>query len=132
MEYGDIPNDEFLKMKHFTKDAFTWFITLLPNSILNWRAIRNRFSSIILYKRIESECHWFHQIGQREFIDDVLNETNYSGINLPKLKLEPYFTCHNFKPPESRNFSNAARKTYAFDISNQIFIILLKDHQIYC
>lgn len=40
MEADDIANDEGLKMKYFlsslTKNVFTWFTTLAPNSILTW------------------------------------------------------------------------------------------------
>jgi len=40
MEYGDIATNEYLKMEYFpnslTKNAFTWFTTLPPNSIYNW------------------------------------------------------------------------------------------------
>ncbi|XP_057452397.1 uncharacterized protein LOC130744220 [Lotus japonicus] len=47
IEAGDIANNENLKMKYFpsslTKNAFTWFTTLLPNSIHNWTQLERVF-----------------------------------------------------------------------------------------
>ena len=47
MEAGDIANNENLKMKYFasslTKNAFTWFTTLLPHSISSWNQLEKAF-----------------------------------------------------------------------------------------
>jgi len=47
MEAGDIVNNENLKMKYFasslTKNAFTWFTTLLPHSISSWNQLEKAF-----------------------------------------------------------------------------------------
>jgi len=47
IEYGDLAIYKFLKLKYFpsslTKNAFTWFITLLPNSIYTWTQLEKVF-----------------------------------------------------------------------------------------
>ncbi|XP_057432080.1 uncharacterized protein LOC130724824 [Lotus japonicus] len=47
LEIGDLANNEQLKMKYFpsslTKNAFTWFTTLPPNSIHNWNELEMAF-----------------------------------------------------------------------------------------
>lgn len=47
IECGDITTNEYLIMKCFssslTKNAFTWFTTLSPNSILNWDQLERTF-----------------------------------------------------------------------------------------
>lgn len=44
---GDKANNKNLKMKYFpsslTKNAFTWFTTLPPNSICNWNQLERVF-----------------------------------------------------------------------------------------
>jgi hypothetical protein len=46
-EAGDLANNENLRMKYFpnslTKNAFTWFTTLPPNSIFNWNQLERVF-----------------------------------------------------------------------------------------
>ncbi|XP_057445506.1 uncharacterized protein LOC130737695 [Lotus japonicus] len=47
LEICDLANNELLKMKYFpsslTKNAFTWFTTLPPNSIHNWNELEMAF-----------------------------------------------------------------------------------------
>ncbi|XP_057418253.1 uncharacterized protein LOC130712434 [Lotus japonicus] len=47
LEICDLANNELLKMKYFpsflTKNAFTWFTTLPPNSIHNWNELEMDF-----------------------------------------------------------------------------------------
>ena len=47
IECGDLAIDEFLKMKYFpnslTKNVFTWFTTLPPNSIYTWAQLKRVF-----------------------------------------------------------------------------------------
>ncbi|XP_057432903.1 uncharacterized protein LOC130725716 [Lotus japonicus] len=47
LEICDLANNELLKMKYFpsslTKNAFTWFTTLPPNSIHNWNELEGAF-----------------------------------------------------------------------------------------
>ncbi|XP_057452179.1 uncharacterized protein LOC130743999 [Lotus japonicus] len=79
IEAGDIANNESLKMKYFpsslTKNAFTWFTTLLPNSIHNWvqleRVFHEQFfrgESKVSLKELASVKRKF-----KETIDDYLN-----------------------------------------------------------
>ncbi|XP_057734318.1 uncharacterized protein LOC130949682 [Arachis stenosperma] len=47
VEIGNLANDENLKMKFFpsslTKNAFTWFLNLRPNSITTWNQLKTSF-----------------------------------------------------------------------------------------
>lgn len=47
IECGDLANNEYLRMKYFpnslTKNAFTWFTTLPPNSIQTWAQLERIF-----------------------------------------------------------------------------------------
>ena len=47
MEIGELANVEYLKMRFFpsslTKNAFTWFANLRPNSILSWNQLEKSF-----------------------------------------------------------------------------------------
>ncbi|XP_057421488.1 uncharacterized protein LOC130715404 [Lotus japonicus] len=78
-EAGDIANNENLKMKYFpsslTKNAFTCFTTLLPNSIHNWTQLERVFheqffrgESKVSLKELASVKRKF-----KETIDDYLN-----------------------------------------------------------
>ncbi|XP_016199077.1 uncharacterized protein LOC107640041 [Arachis ipaensis] len=47
VEIGNLANDENLKMKFFssslTKNSFTWFLTLRPNSVTTWNQLETAF-----------------------------------------------------------------------------------------
>ena len=47
MEIEELANIEYLKMRFFlsslTKNAFTWFANLRPNSILRWNQLEKSF-----------------------------------------------------------------------------------------
>jgi len=46
-EAGDLANDENLRLKYFpnslTKNAFTWFTTIIPHSIQSWAQLERLF-----------------------------------------------------------------------------------------
>jgi len=79
IEYDDFAIDEFLKMKYFpsslTKNAFTWFITLPPNSIYTWAQLESVFHKHFL--RGETKVSLVDMTTTKHFngetIEDYLN-----------------------------------------------------------
>ncbi|CAJ2662058.1 unnamed protein product [Trifolium pratense] len=107
-ESGNLANNENLRMKYFpnslTKNAFTWFTTLPPNSIHSWAQLERTFheqfymgQTKISLKELASKKK---EIG---FVDSYDNEIDYeisdeylefedSDINVAELKPGPPYT----------------------------------------
>jgi len=79
IEAGDIANNENLKMKYFpsslTKNAFTWFTTLPPNSIHCWTQLKKAFNGQFYMGQCKISLKKLASVRWRthESIDDYLN-----------------------------------------------------------
>jgi len=79
IEAGDIANNENLKLKYFpsslTKNAFTWFTTLPPNSIHCWTQLEKAFHGQFYMGQCKISLKELANVRRRthESIDDYLN-----------------------------------------------------------
>ncbi|XP_058741511.1 uncharacterized protein LOC131613889 [Vicia villosa] len=80
-EAGDLANNEDLRMKYFpsslTKNAFTWFTTLSPNSIDNWSQLERLFHEQFYMGQTKISLKELANIKRKftEPIDDYLTGT---------------------------------------------------------
>lgn len=78
-EVGDITNDEGLKLRYFpnlsTKNYFTWFTTLTPNSICTWEQIEGIFHEQFYVDQPKISLKELSSIKRRssESLEDYLN-----------------------------------------------------------
>ncbi|XP_058746464.1 uncharacterized protein LOC131619378 [Vicia villosa] len=79
IEAGDLANNEDLRMKYFpsslTKNAFTWFTTLPPNSIDTWSQLERLFHEQFYMGQTKISLKELDSIKRKftELIDDYLN-----------------------------------------------------------
>ena len=79
IEAGDISNNENLRIKYFpsslTKNAFTWFTTLPPNSIHHWTQLERLFHEQFYMGQTKISLKELASVKRRftEPIDEYLN-----------------------------------------------------------
>ncbi|KAK2422828.1 hypothetical protein QL285_033329 [Trifolium repens] len=78
-EAGDLANNENLRMKYFpnslTKNAFTWFTTLPPQSIFNWNQLERVFHEQFYMGQSKISLKELASVRRKtpESVDDYLN-----------------------------------------------------------
>ncbi|XP_058774418.1 uncharacterized protein LOC131648700 [Vicia villosa] len=148
-EAGDLANNEDLRMKYFpsslTKNAFTWFTTLPPNSIDTW----SQLERVCQIKRLKAEKARANKSYKKERVTYVEVDEGESEIfedqyrfedcevDLAELKEADPYTCKMTTPSNGKNpveiekNDKFPKKTYTFDITkcDEIFNFLVKDGQ---
>ncbi|XP_057723718.1 uncharacterized protein LOC130939646 [Arachis stenosperma] len=138
VEIENLVNDENLKIKFFssslTKNAFTWFSNLRPNSITTWNQLKTAFHAqfyrgemnVAVTGLVALKCE------NGEIIDDYLirfkNARSRCYVTLPESEIVKIATMCE----KSNDSKLKSGKKYSFDISksDQIFDVLLKDKQL--
>ncbi|XP_050877009.1 uncharacterized protein LOC127080750 [Lathyrus oleraceus] len=146
-EAGDLANSENLRMKYFpsslTKNAFTWFTTLPPNSIDTWPHLERLFHEQFYMGQTKISLKELASIKRKftEPIDDYLNRfrllksrcftlvPEHESVEMAAGGLD--YSIRKKNPVETEKNDRFPKKTYTFDVTkcDEIFDLLVKDGQ---